>query len=67
MLQNPESVAMPHLIYRCPRTGMNVQWRQEEELPAPDRKIQSFISVSCPACTQLHLLDNQTGKLLGEK
>jgi hypothetical protein len=58
---------MTHLIYRCPRTGMNVQWRREEEAPDPNARVQSFISVSCPACTQLHLIDQQTGKLLGDK
>ena len=58
---------MTHLIYRCPRTGMNVQWRRQDELPDYPAAAQSYIAVNCPACTQLHLIDQQTGKLPGDK
>ncbi|WP_262049048.1 hypothetical protein [Bradyrhizobium sp. Bra78] len=39
---------------------MNVQHRLGDE-PAD----LTHVSVSCPACTRLHLIDRATGKLLG--
>ena len=50
------------IVFKCPQTGMNVQHRLGEE-PAG----HTHISVSCPACTRLHLIDRTTGKLLGER
>nr|WP_247550488.1 hypothetical protein [Bradyrhizobium sp. 138] len=50
------------IVFRCPRTGMNVQYRLGDE--PSDR---THVSVPCPACTRLHLIDRSTGKLLGER
>jgi DNA-directed RNA polymerase subunit RPC12/RpoP len=54
------------LIYRCPRTGMNVP------LPfalkaANKQKAQEYEQVRCPACTYLHLISRATGKLLSDR
>ncbi|ABD87108.1 hypothetical protein RPC_1546 [Rhodopseudomonas palustris BisB18] len=55
---------MSHLLYRCPRTNMNVQtWLHDD--PAPD-KAREFEAIRCPACTQTHFIDRATGKLLGD-
>lgn len=52
------------IVFKCPQTGLNVQHRLTAEPgDAPD----THISVSCPACTRLHLINRATGKLLGER
>ena len=44
---------------------MNVQvWLPEE---APSDRADSYESVTCPACTRLHLVNKTTGKILGDK
>ena len=53
------------IIYRCPRTGMNVQhWL---DAASPDQSEDAYKSVDCPACTLVHFIHRETGKLLGEK
>jgi len=56
---------MGKLIFRCARTGMNVQIEMPE--PAPAEPPHSYESVTCPACTRIHLVNKATGKLLGDK
>jgi hypothetical protein len=57
---------MAKLIFRCVKTGMNVQvWLPDEE--APTDRPDSYESVACPACTRLHLVNKITGKILGDK
>ncbi len=52
------------IVFKCPQTGLNVQHRlAAEPSDAPDM----HVSVSCPACTRLHLINRATGKLLGER
>ena len=51
-----------NIVFKCPQTGMNVQYRLGDE-PA-DR---THVSVHCPACTRLHLIDRATGQLLGDR
>jgi hypothetical protein len=59
------SSVMANVVFRCPRTGMNVQmWLNENNPPLPD---QTFESLVCPACTGLHFIDVSTGKILGSK
>jgi predicted RNA-binding Zn-ribbon protein involved in translation (DUF1610 family) len=53
-----------HIVFKCPRTGLNVQHRLAEDVP-DDRK-NAYTSVVCPACANLHLVHSSTGKLLGE-
>jgi hypothetical protein len=52
-------------IFRCSRTGLNVQVRLPAATPA-DRP-DSYEAVACPACTRLHLVNKITGKILGDK
>jgi hypothetical protein len=47
-------------LYRCP--SRTVQGWSAEEVTDDD----AYESVACLACTQLHLVNMKTGKLLGE-
>jgi hypothetical protein len=56
---------MGNLIFKCPRTGMNVQhWLEEPRAGDPS---SSYETVVCKACTRLHFINRMTRKLLGEK
>jgi hypothetical protein len=54
-----------NLVFKCPRTGMNVQHLLDEKLAAeePDRLYEAVV---CKACTGLHFINRQNGKLLGQ-
>jgi len=56
---------MVNHIFRCSRTGLNVQVRLPAATPA-DRP-DTYEAVACPACTRLHLVNKITGKILGDK
>ena len=56
---------MGNLIFKCPRTGMNVQHWLEE--PKPGHPACAYETVVCKACTRLHFINRDTRKLLGEK
>ncbi len=54
-----------HILFKCPQLGMQVQhW-----LPATsdDEPKEAYRHVVCPACTRLHFINPETGKLLGEQ
>lgn len=54
-----------HILFKCPRTGMNVQhWLAHE--PASTGTRDGYETVICQACTNLHLIDKSSGKLVGE-
>ena len=53
-----------HIVFKCPQTGMNVQHRLTAE---PTDGADTHVSVVCPACTRLHLINRSTGKLLGDR
>ncbi len=54
---------MASLIYRCPRTGQNVQaWFADD---SSGKSEQSYESVKCLACQRAHLINPKTGKILG--
>ena len=55
---------MDKLIFRCTRTGMNVQIEKPEM--APTDHADSYESVTCPACTRIHLINKATGRMLGD-
>jgi hypothetical protein len=56
---------MANVIFKCPRTGMNVQhWLDE---PAADDPHCSFETVICKACGGIHFLNRSSAKLLGEE
>ena len=49
------------IIFKCPRTGMNVQHFLVDE-PASAGEYKGII---CQACTKLHFIHSSSGKLLG--
>jgi hypothetical protein len=55
---------MAALVYRCPATGLNVQgWFSD----APsDGEGKVYETVRCLACTQVHLVNRSTGRVLGD-
>jgi hypothetical protein len=56
---------MGNLIFKCPRTGMNVQhWLDEPKAGDP---ACTYETVVCKACTRLHFIDRRTRKLLGDQ
>ena len=57
---------MGNFIFRCPRTGFNVQHWLAEEV-TPDDPQCTYETVICKACTRLHFINRATGKLLGEE
>lgn len=53
-----------NLIFRCPRTGMNVQhWLEDAGASDP---VCTYETVVCKACTRLHFINRKTRKLLGD-
>jgi len=57
---------MGNVIFKCPRTGMNVQHWLADEPPSGDARC-SYETVTCKACSRLHFLNRSSGKLLGEQ
>ena len=52
---------MSPFLYRCPNTGDNVQaWAADD----PDDDDLTYVQVTCLACTQAHLVNPKTGKVL---
>ncbi|MBH5397552.1 hypothetical protein HZZ13_07060 [Bradyrhizobium sp. CNPSo 4010] len=52
-----------NVIFKCPRTGMNVQhWLPGTGSDAAD----THVLVQCPACASLHFVNVASGKMLGE-
>jgi hypothetical protein len=50
-----------NILFKCPRTGMNVQhWLAG----ASSQSVDTHVSVPCPACGSLHIVNTCTGKLL---
>jgi hypothetical protein len=58
--------SMGNLVFKCPRTGMNVQhWLADEAEPAERRHTHE--TVVCKACSRLHFINRSSGKLLGQQ
>jgi hypothetical protein len=56
---------MANLIFKCPRTGLNVQhWLAEDA--APDDSRGNYDTVVCQACSGIHFINRSNGRLLGE-
>ena len=54
---------MPTMLFRCPNTGYRVQgWIAEE---ASDGDDNTYESLTCLACQQMHLVNPKTGRVLG--
>ncbi len=54
---------MGNVIFKCPRTGLNVQHWLEQQ---PEQDDGSYETVVCNACGRLHFINRSSGKLLGE-
>ncbi len=54
---------MAPFLYRCPNTGLRVQGFVAEDVPDD---ADTYESVTCLACQQVHLVNPATGKVLGE-
>jgi hypothetical protein len=53
-------------IFRCPRTGYNVQgYDDDDETEMTDGK--RYRMFECLACRGFHLIDPDTGKLMGDR
>ncbi len=52
---------MATVVYRCPSTGLRVQaWFAE----SPDNGRETYVTITCTACNQLHLINRKTGRTL---
>ncbi len=54
-----------NFVFRCPRTGMNVQHSLDEKLTTGQPE-SIYEAVVCKACTGLHFINRTNGKLLGQ-
>jgi len=53
---------MAPFVFRCPTTGRQVQgWTADD----PTEDDDSYQSVTCLACTQVHLVNPKTGRVAG--
>ena len=55
-----------HILFKCPRLGTNVQHWLPATSPEDEANPNSYVSAVCLACTGLHFIHKETGKLLGE-
>jgi hypothetical protein len=58
------AAGMPPFFYRCPITRESVQGFIVAETPSDD--LDSYVSVICLSCSQMHLVNFRTGKTDGE-
>jgi hypothetical protein len=54
---------MATVLYRCPDTGLNVQGWLADDGAANEGEI--YETMTCPACTRVHLVNPATGRVLG--
>ena len=54
------------ILFKCPQTDMNVQHWLAEGID-PDDPRCTYETVVCRACTRLHFIHKETGKLLGNE
>jgi hypothetical protein len=55
---------MSNVLFRCPKTGMNVQHFVGE--PSSEKKDGRIVVVNCPACTGIHFVNTATGGLASD-
>ena len=54
---------MTPFLFRCPNVGLQVQgWRAED---VSQQNGDTYETVTCTACTQVHLVNPVTGRVLG--
>ena len=51
---------MSNVLFRCPNTGMNVQYRIDDDAGAGANEVAA---VQCLACARIHLINRATGQL----
>jgi RNase P subunit RPR2 len=54
------------VVFKCPRTGMNVQHRLPDMAADAPPAGDSHVTVTCLACGSIHFVNTATGKLLGD-
>jgi hypothetical protein len=54
-----------NVVFKCPRTGMNVQHSLDQKLAA-ENSASTYEAVVCKACAGLHFINRLNGKLLGQ-
>ncbi len=54
---------MAPFLYRCPNTGLRAQGFVAEDV---SDDADTYESVTCLVCQQVHLVNPATGKVLGE-
>ncbi len=55
-----------NIVFKCPRTGMNVQHRLScVSADTPDAE-NTHVWVTCLACGSVHFVNSTTGKLLAD-
>jgi hypothetical protein len=56
--------SMRPFVFRCPTAGVDVQhWTDREEATSADK----YETILCPACAELHFMNFETGRVLGQK
>jgi hypothetical protein len=55
-----------HILFKCPQLGTNVQHWLPAASPENQPNADFYLPLVCLACTRLHFIHKETGKLLGE-
>jgi hypothetical protein len=55
-------VSIGPFLYRCPKTGLKVQGWLADDPSGDDDGV--YETVTCLACTRVHLINRSTGKVL---
>jgi hypothetical protein len=56
-----------NILFKCPRTGMNVQHRLPDLAADAQDAGGAHAAVPCLACGSLHFVNSVTGKLLADE
>ena len=56
---------MVPFLYRCPNTGLKVQGWSADEIT--EDEADTYETVTCTACGQLHLVNRESGRVLGDR
>jgi hypothetical protein len=55
---------MAPIMFRCPATGLSVQGWLADDPSVTEGEV--YETVTCLACTRLHLINRATGRVLGD-
>jgi len=58
-----KATVLAAFVYRCPNTGNKVQGYAAEEVSDDPN---TYESVTCLACRQVHFINPKTGRVIGE-